>query len=117
MMDLSAVILSLSSGTYTVTRSTNGGTGLDGYAADGVSSTFTIAANVQPARGRDLQRNEEGQRASAAKQIITPTELKTRSAGYAPDVVSIEGALWQVEKVEPWGDGNFWRAIATKQGD
>lgn len=115
LMDLSSVVLSLASGTYTVTRR-----GASTYDADGVlgtptSSTFSATGSLQPASGRDLQRLPEGMRTREARIFFTPTALLTAGAGQEPDTVAADGDTWEVSNVESWGPlGNYCKATLLK---
>jgi hypothetical protein len=118
-MDLSGVVLSLASGTYTVTRRTVAD---PPYDADGIAtaiSTTTLSAtgSIQPASGRDLKRLPEGRRTSESRVFFTPTELRSVASGQEADLISADGDTWEVSNIEPWPAlGNYYRAIITKVG-
>ncbi len=117
-MDLSSVIGSFLTGQYVVTRQAPA----KGYTAGRLdapdTSTFTIDACVQPAGGRDLQRLPEGMRVMEIKAIFTATELKTAGSGQDPDLVTIDGEDYEVQKVERWAElGSYWKALALKVGN
>lgn len=116
-MDLSAVIASFVTGTYTVTRSSVSAYGSDGRLDAPTTSTFTIDACAQPLSGRDLQRLPEGLRAQELLAVWSPVELKTQGPGQDPDSVEIGGESWQVQKVERWDTlGAYWYAVVAKTG-
>lgn len=118
LMDLSGAVLSLSSGTYTVTRYAAASFSSTGRVSAGTSSTFSITASVQPVSGREIDRLPEGLRAREVLALYTDTALQTRnSTAGAPDVVSIDGSAWEVQTVENWNSlGTFYKALLTRVG-
>jgi hypothetical protein len=117
MINVSAAILGLSSGTYTVTRTALDTYGSDGRLVAGATSTFTITASVQPANGRDLQLLAEGMRTREVVAIFTPTALKTLSSATQPDQVTIGSDTFQIQSVADWSaTGGYCRAVAVKMG-
>jgi hypothetical protein len=114
-MSLSDAILSLSTGTYTVTRP-GAGTWTNGVFVEGTASTFQIQASVQPASARDLLRLPEGERTSDVIAIYTPTELRASSQPdrTLSDRITYRGALYELEHVEFWESGGFWKCLARK---
>jgi hypothetical protein len=125
-VNISSLIASFATGTYTVTRRTRG-TVSYGKIADGTTSTFTITASVSPAAGRDLQKLPEGMIANSAFAVITTTQLYTSNqagadveGGYQPDSISIEGVSHLVEHVERWQDsssGDVGYRCIVRDGD
>lgn len=121
-MDLSSVIASLGSGTYTVTRGTAGSYGTsganEGVYVPGSTSTFSIRAAVQPVSGRDLLRLPEGLRTSELIAIWTATALQTASPQGAPaDRIAYNGTNYEVQQVEYWAEnGGYYKVIAKKDG-
>jgi hypothetical protein len=87
-------------GTYAVTRTARGALDSAGNYSPGATSTFSIAASVQPLSGRALKDLPEGARADDYRWVYTDSELRTEQAGVDPDVVEIEGEDYRVEKVE-----------------
>lgn len=117
-MDLSSVIASFATGTYTVTRRGTQSADTNGRVTSNSGSSLSISAVVTPVSGRDLQRLPEGFRTQELRSIFTTTELKTTDGSNEADVVSIDGALWQVQSVVPWSVlGNYWQAIAMRVGN
>jgi hypothetical protein len=92
------VIASFQSGVFQVYRAA-GGTYTAGRYVAAAAATFTVAASVQPLGKAQLQLLPEGQRASDARMLWTATELFTRDANQAPDVVVIEGERFYVLNV------------------
>lgn len=117
LTNLASTITRLSGGTtLTVTRGASG-TYTAGRLTPGETTTLTIAANVQPASGRDLLRLPEGLRTRETIAIWTAAELRTadEDAGTPADRVAYGGATYQVENVEGWGVlGGYRKAIAAK---
>lgn len=115
--DLSSVVASFYTGTYDVTRASGPGS----YDAEGgfvpaSMSVVQIQAVVAPLDGRELQRLPEGLRTRELRQVFTVAALRVAAPGQRPDVISIEGSTWQVEKLEDWvANGNFYRAIVSKE--
>src|SRR4051812_39757163 len=104
MDDLSDVIELLKTGDYSVARpavrAVNTTTGE--IATASTASTFTIAACVQPAPGRDLKRLPEGRRKHDVKSIWTETALLVQ------DVITIAAEAYEVEYLYDWtAAGNF----------
>jgi hypothetical protein len=115
MMDLSAAILGVATGTYTVTRNAGASYDANGWLVAGTTSTLTITACVQPLAGREVQRLPEGKRNREARAVFTPTPL---SAGpNLPDQIQIDGSTWEVDSVQDWEAlGGFCRAVVLKMG-
>jgi hypothetical protein len=115
LMDLSSVILSLSSGTYVVTRR-SASAYTNGLLDAPTTSTFSATGSMQPASGRDLQRLEEGMRTREARVFWTPTLLQTAETG-GPDTIAADGDTWEVSNVERWAElGQYWKVILLKVG-
>lgn len=114
-MDLSDVIASFATGTYTVTRRSASAYGSDGRLDANSTSTFSVAACVQPVTGRELERLPEGLRNREVLAMWSPIELKTQGDSQDPDYVSIDGDTYEVHKLERWNTlGAYWRALLTK---
>lgn len=118
-MDLSGLVTSFLTGTYTVTRTARASLNRGKAASGGSASTLTVRGSVSPATGKDLQRVPEGRRANAAMTLFTTTELTAGgvSAAYEADRVAINGASWEVSHVETWADprsgGTIYRCVVT----
>ncbi len=115
----------LASETISISRRTGGShsqaTGR--WTSAGPVVTSGIAASVQPARGDDLLRLDEGRRNMEAIVICTKTLLqpgaKRKTVGgdaVEADRVTWEGVVYEVEHVKPWND-RFYDAIAVRVGD
>jgi len=114
-MDLTDVIASFVTGTYTVTRRSPSAYGTDGRLDAPTTSTFTVDACVQPVTGRELERMSEGLQTAEILTIWSPVELKTQASTQDPDRISIDGDTWEVQKVERWNTlGTYWRAYLGK---
>lgn len=91
---------------------------VSGERTDGASTTLTILASVQPLHGAELLNFEEGQRSKASIKVYTDTELRTlnEAAGTKADLVTWQGAQYEVQRCDPWQVGllNHWRAYAFK---
>jgi len=113
---LQGVIGAFATGTYSVTRTT-AATLVAGRIVAGMASSFSISASVQPVEGRDLLAMPEGLRSEETRVVYTTTELRTLTEGHGADVVTIDGDLWTVDKVERWqafGEQHY-RAFVARQ--
>lgn len=114
-MSLNGVIVSLGTGTYTVTR-TAAGTRVDGRYVPGATSTFPIDAGIEPATGRELEDLPTGRRGNETIKIFTDTQLVAEDVSEDPDVIAYRGELWTVVKASFWeGFGeNHCEAMACR---
>lgn len=112
---MSPEITAFATGTYTVTRAGGPGSYVDGVFVPASTSSTSVLAMVAPLDGRELLRLPEGLRSKELKQVFTIAALRVSAAEERPDVVSIDGDSWQVERVERWAElGNFYRSIVSK---
>lgn len=100
-MSLNNIIGDLQTGTYTVTRVAAGTRELGRY-THGAVTTFTVVAGIEPVTGRELKDLPEGQRGDEVVKIYTATELRTRTAGGEPDVITYRGEPWTVTGSTFW---------------
>lgn len=112
---VSGAIASLATGTYLVTRRA-ASTYVDGVATPGAETTFNTVAVAVPVSGRELQRLPEGMRSREVMRIFTEDELRTVQPGSDPDLVSIDGYLFEVQAVSRWVAGGYYEAFAVKVG-
>jgi hypothetical protein len=109
LMDLTAVIASFATGTYTVTRPGADTYDTNGRLVAGSTSTFSVEACVQPVTGRALDRLPEGLRQSEVVSVWAPLEMRNR------DTFVYEGETWQVQESKDWNTlGGYWRGHAVK---
>lgn len=90
---------------------------VQGRHVDGISSTFTIEASVQPASSTDMQTLTEGQRSKGAIRLYSNDELKigSESGVTKGDVVNVLNKNWEVQSIMYWNTPWFyWKAIATE---
>jgi len=123
-LDTAALISSLSTGRYTVTR-TPAPSYAGGIAVPGTPSTFEISAAVYQASGRDIERLPEGRRSTATKKLFTTTPLRVGAqsgqggaeSGVASDRVLIDGVQHEVQTVgrHP-GTTDFYVALLQAVG-
>lgn len=113
---LTGVIGAFATGSYTVTRTAAGATALGRYTA-GSTSSFDIAASVQPVSGRDLLALPEGLRADETRIVYTTTELRALTSASDTDAITIDGETWDVVRVERWQafGGTHYRALAARR--
>jgi hypothetical protein len=109
-VSVTGAISSFATGTYTRTRYA-AGTIADGVKTRGAGATATITASVQPLSGQDLQALPEGRRTDEVKAVFTTSELLTR------DRLSIDGEVFEVDKVEPWPAFglSYFRAVCSRR--
>ncbi len=114
-MALNGTIGTFKTGTYVVTR-TAAATPTNGVYGSGAATTLSIDASIQPASGRELRVLAEAQRGEETRVVYTRTELKTRSPGFEPDVITISGESWTVFRVELFGiiSGGHCRAYIAR---
>lgn len=115
VMDLSSTVTAFVTGTYSVTRA-GVGSYVDGvFFPDPAPTTVQVSAGAFPLSGRELLRLPEGLRTKELRQVFTVVELRNNAPGVRPDVISIDGELWQVETVEDYSaSGNFFRSVVSK---
>ena len=99
---------------YLVTRATDNGFTPSGVTAAPSTSTLTIQAVVVPLTGRELERLPEGLRTQEIQAVFTTTQLQSAAAGQRPDEIAVGLESWQVEHVESWIAGAFYRAIVRR---
>lgn len=115
-MNLSSVIANLGATNYNIMRLTSNGY-TDGRRNAPAESNFTILAMVQPLTGRELDRVPEGLQDKEVRAVWTTADLIVSTAGdtHEPDVITIDGAPYQIQTVENWSDlGAYRRYIAAK---
>lgn len=114
IFDLSGAIATLGTGTYVVTRRVAAAP-VGGRRAAPATSTISILASVQPATGLVVSRLPEGKRNREAMTLFTVTELKTAQDGNEPDLIVVDGGIFEVESVERWANaGNFYEVVLTR---
>lgn len=98
-----------------VTRKT-AGTVVDGLYVEGVTSSINITASVQPLMPEEVDQLPEGKRTSDPRWLFTYTELNPASSAN-PDLVSIDGSLYEVDKVGQWQNNviNHYKCLVYKQ--
>ena len=123
-LDTAALISSLSTGTYTVTR-TPAGTFANGVAVPGTPTTLQITAAIYQASGRDLERLPEMRRSVATIKIFTTTQLRTGAqqgqgngeGAYQADRITYNGLQYEVQQVGRYpGTADFYSCIAQAVG-
>lgn len=114
-MSLPDVIDSFATGTYVLTRTTQG-TYAAGRYTGGSTSTISIVASIQPLSGRDLQAMPEAQHGTETRVVYTKTPLQTESPAGPPDRVTIDGELWEVTQAFRWEafGGAYYKAFISR---
>lgn len=95
---LNSVIDRLKTGTYTVTRTSNGVSAMGRYTA-GAVTTFTMDAIVQPLTPRIMLPLPEGVRSEDVRLVHTASLMHTQDATNQPDVMTIGGEPYYVWRV------------------
>lgn len=115
ILDVSDIVADFITETATVTRAAATTYDANGRAVAGSSSTFAAGVCVQPVTGKDLLRLEEGFRTRDARAVFSTVELRSAAAGGAPaDLVQLADGTFEVQHVEPWDSGAFWRCIVLR---
>jgi hypothetical protein len=91
----------------TVQRKTAGTYEENGLFVEGVTSTLTIQASVQPLTGEALQALPEAQRTLEGYTLYTDATLNVASqdTGTTADAVAINGVYFTVQRQQAWGNG------------
>lgn len=110
-MSMGVVIARLAQGRFTVTRPS--GSYVAGRWVEGAATILEITASIQPATPKELQRLPEGDRTRDVIAIWTTTELRVGEGAQA-DRVSYGGATYEVQAVERWDLGAYWKALAAR---
>lgn len=97
---------------HTVKRA--GGAFVSGRWQAGAAEEIGIDASVQPATAKELERLPEGQRTRETLAVYTTTELRIAAPGQAADRLEHDGVTYEVQSVEPWGVGGYFKALAAK---
>lgn len=121
MSEVSALIDTFKTGTYTVTSYAAGDyTTSPGSWTEGATSTASVKASVQPFSGRAKDELPEGARTNDARYVFTETALTPTddAAGTNGDTLVIDGEVFEVKAVDPWGGSILphWRATAVRRG-
>lgn len=84
---------------------------------EGVGSTFTIKASVQPTSYGKMELLPEGYRDKQSYTLYTDTELFTDIPGGDPDTVIIEALRYLVVKTQRWQNGiiSHFEIIVVKE--
>lgn len=88
------------------------------YVDGAPDADLALNASVTPVTGKDLDRLPEGSRQRGAIQIfITAADGDLALADTNPlqqaDRVTYNNQTWQVEHVDDWRIGGYWRALAV----
>jgi hypothetical protein len=111
-VSLADVIAELATGTYMVSQPT--GSFVAGRWVSGAPFQFQVTASVQPASGKELDRLPEGFRTREVLAVYTATELRVGAAGVPPDRIEVQGGTYEVQAVERWESGGYWKALAAR---
>lgn len=117
---LADAINNLANGTYVVTRRLTG-TILDGiYTPSASTTTFSIVASIQPARGlprvtggRDMISDEQNQHVVEALALWSTYEVRERTPLNDPDEIRYNGRDYTVARSERWDEFGevYWTAV------
>jgi hypothetical protein len=101
---------------FTITRKA-AGTYTNGTYSPGAITTISAVGSIQPLSGREQLSLSELQRAKEIYKIYTATELFTvdESAGKKADLVSFQGKVFEVQKIEKWEyDFSYFKALIMR---
>lgn len=115
---INGAIAAHKTGDYTVTRRV-APTTVAGRAVAGGTSTFSIAASIQPVTGRDLRDLPEGRHADEMRIVFCEAELFTVQPGNDSDLIAYRSETWEVirsEFWEHWGTSHC-RAMIARRGN
>lgn len=118
-MSVAAILATLKTGTYTVTR--RGAVTYDEDSREPVAgdlTTFTIDASIQPATGRTMKNLKEGIRTADVRGCWTATEIRTadEETKVEADIVTVDGTDYEVFSVERWSAPlAHYRAVLVKR--
>jgi hypothetical protein len=114
MTALTDSIARMATGTYMVTRFT-AASYTSGRLNSAATTSFEVSASVQPMGTDDLMRTPEGMRTRELRQVFCTALLSSGTVDVQPDLVSIDGASWEVQSVENWlGMAGYCRAIVAR---
>ncbi|MFT9498025.1 hypothetical protein [Anaerosolibacter sp.] len=107
---------------YEVKRKADGSY-VKGKWVDGIESSVTIQASVQPINSDEIQYLPEGRRSGKSFKIFTSTELyaaeqfKGESPGRQPDVIIIFEKRYEIVRVMPHQSGviNHYKCYAVEE--
>lgn len=110
MIDLSGAVLSLMTGTYTVTRRTASDYGADGKVLPPDETTFTVQGSLQPISGRKMQMAPEGHQNNELRSFWTTEALHTVESPYGADTVTDGVDVYKVIECHAWDtQGKYWQ--------
>lgn len=101
---------------FTVTRKA-AGTYTNGTYSPGATTTLSAVGSIQPLSGREQLSLPELQRGKEIYKIYTSTELYTvdESSAKKADLVSFQGKVFEVQKVEKWEyDFSYFKALIMR---
>lgn len=92
---------------------------VDGREQPTINTSFSAPkCSVQPPTNEDLKRLPEGRRIDDTFVVFTRTRLQIGGpgTGFKPDLVTIDGKLYEVEHLEHWPDfgTEYWYAIVRR---
>lgn len=110
-------ITAFQTGTYSVSRPPTP-TVVAGRRVDGVATTYSIDASVQPVRnGRKLQALIEAHHCTEVRYVLTKSTLETLTPAHGADVVTIDGETWTVVEHSRWkAFGTEWTEAYVARG-
>ena len=101
-MTLASVIETFATGVYTVTRQGAGSYDASGDFVPAATSELSVTASIQPVTGQELKVLPEARHGEENRVAYTTTPLRTQGPAGGPDRLLIDGAVFEVIKVELW---------------
>lgn len=111
-----ANLISRFSEPITITRKA-AGTYVNGLYVAGATSTISAVGSIQPLSGREQLSLMSLQHAKEIYKLYTSTEIFTvdEGTGKTADLVSFQGKVFEVQKVEKWEyDFSFFKAFLVR---
>ena len=109
-MSLNRIMQAFPHEEYAVSRANS--TLVKGRRVDGVATTFTVVGHAQPADPAELQPLPEGVHTVDLRRLFTEDEVQTK------DVVTIDGAEFEIWKVAHWphpDGGQHYEAFCSRR--
>lgn len=116
MPDMTSILKSFGFQALEVVSVVDGGYDNNGRRVSESETTTTIQAHVQAAAGRGLARLPEGLLTAETRFVWSESPLRCSRDGHRPDLVRIEGLLYEVQNRESWAEyGNFYRHTVVQE--
>lgn len=104
-MNVSGLMASFATGTYTVTRTAHGSV-VAGKTVAGTTTSVSVSAAIWPANNNDLMRLPENRRTTDAIALMTSSQIYIGGQGttHEADKISYLGETWEAADIDVWTD-------------